>query len=159
MDKKLNNLLDFSDFIKNWNPEQQKKTKRTEIGLDIVKENVSDIENYRYLNIEKLSDGLMIYLNEEGKEESEDLTEQNFYDLFDDVQGNSEYRYFDDLGEAGLGLTSAPGITDGYYFDDDGNLTDGDNTDSEVYWFPNYMVEDFTKTLREKGKVFFVKAD
>jgi len=42
MDKKLNNLLTFSDFIKNWNPEQQKKTKRTEIGLDIVKENILD---------------------------------------------------------------------------------------------------------------------
>jgi hypothetical protein len=40
MDKKLNNLLNFSDFIKNWNPEQQKKTKRTEIGLDIVKEDI-----------------------------------------------------------------------------------------------------------------------
>lgn len=36
---KLNNLLDFSDFVKSWNPEQQKKTKRTEIGLDIIKEN------------------------------------------------------------------------------------------------------------------------
>jgi len=36
---KLNNLLNFSDFAKSWNPEQQKKTKRTEIGLDIIKEN------------------------------------------------------------------------------------------------------------------------
>jgi len=159
MDKKLNNLLNFSDFIKNWNPEQQKKTKRTEIGLDIVKEGVSNIENYRYLNIEKLPNGLMIHLNDEGKEESEKLTEQNFYDLFEDVQGNSEYKYFDDIGEAGFGLTSAPGITDGYYFDDDGDLTSGDHTDAEVYWFPNYMVEDFTKTLIEEGKVFFVKAD
>jgi hypothetical protein len=52
MDKKLNNLLNFSDFIKNWNPEQQKKTKRTEIGLDIVKEDIyngrSNVENGKY---------------------------------------------------------------------------------------------------------------
>jgi len=39
MEKKLNNLLSFSDFEKTWKPEEQKKTKRTEIGLDIVKEN------------------------------------------------------------------------------------------------------------------------
>lgn len=38
MEKKLNNLLDFSDFEKSWKPEEQKKTKRTETGLDIVKE-------------------------------------------------------------------------------------------------------------------------
>lgn len=38
MDKKLNNLLGFEDFHKSWNPEEQKKTKRTEVGLDIVKE-------------------------------------------------------------------------------------------------------------------------
>lgn len=36
--KKLNNLLDFSDFINNWKAEQQKKTKRTDVGLDVVKE-------------------------------------------------------------------------------------------------------------------------
>ena len=45
MDKKLNNLLDFSDFIKTWNPEQQKKTKRTEVGLDIVKEDIYNGED------------------------------------------------------------------------------------------------------------------
>jgi len=41
MDKKLNNLLSFSDFEKSWKPDEQKKTKRTEIGLDIVKESKS----------------------------------------------------------------------------------------------------------------------
>ena len=127
--------------------------------MDIVKEDVSNIEHYRYLDIEKLPNGLMIHLNDEGKSEIENLTEQNFYDFFEDVQGNSEYRYFDDMGEAGLGLTSAPGITDGYYFDDNGDLTNGEHTDAEVYWFPDYMVEDFTETLKEKGKAFFVKAD
>jgi len=38
MEKKLNNLLSFEDFDKNWKPDEQKKTKRTEIGMDIVKE-------------------------------------------------------------------------------------------------------------------------
>jgi hypothetical protein len=42
MSKKLNNLLDFSDFVANWKAQQQKKTKRTEVGLDIVKEKKKD---------------------------------------------------------------------------------------------------------------------
>jgi hypothetical protein len=36
--EKLKNLLCFCDFEKTWKPEDQKKTKRTEIGLDIIKE-------------------------------------------------------------------------------------------------------------------------
>ena len=40
---KLNNLLTFSDFISNWKAEQAKKTKRTDTGLDIIKEEVKEI--------------------------------------------------------------------------------------------------------------------
>jgi len=43
MEKKLNNMLAFSDFEKNWKPEESKKTKRTEVGLDIVKEGVDSV--------------------------------------------------------------------------------------------------------------------
>jgi hypothetical protein len=35
---KLNNLLGFDDFDKNWSAKQQKSTKRTEVGLDILNE-------------------------------------------------------------------------------------------------------------------------
>ena len=45
---KLNNLLDFSDFWKNWNPEKQKKTKRTDTGKDIIKESV-DLLGIQYM--------------------------------------------------------------------------------------------------------------
>lgn len=38
IDKKMNNLISFDDFEKTFKPEEQKKTKRTEVGLDIVKE-------------------------------------------------------------------------------------------------------------------------
>lgn len=38
IDTKWNNLISFDDFEKSWNPEGQKKTKRTEVGLDVVKE-------------------------------------------------------------------------------------------------------------------------
>ena len=44
MEKKLNNMLSFSDFENNWKPEESRKTKRTEVGLDIVKEGVKKTE-------------------------------------------------------------------------------------------------------------------
>jgi len=118
---------------------------------------LSGREAFQYLDIEKVSNGLWLYINE-GTEEYEDLTEMTFSDIFDDVQGNSEYMYFFDVGEAGFGLTSAPGITDGYYYGDDGELTEGEHTDSELYYYPDYAVTDFTEELRTKGKVFFNKA-
>jgi len=34
--EKVNNLLNFSDFEKGWNPKEAKKTKRTETGLDVL---------------------------------------------------------------------------------------------------------------------------
>jgi len=40
IDKKLNNLLGFDDFSKTFSPKQQKSTKHTDVGLDIVNENL-----------------------------------------------------------------------------------------------------------------------
>lgn len=40
MKGKLENLLSFNDFKNNWNSEKTTKTKRTETGLDILKESV-----------------------------------------------------------------------------------------------------------------------
>lgn len=37
---KLENLLSFDDFDKNWKPKEQKGSKRTEVGLDILNENL-----------------------------------------------------------------------------------------------------------------------
>jgi hypothetical protein len=36
--KKLENLLAFEDFKTNWKEKEAKKTKRTEVGLDIIEE-------------------------------------------------------------------------------------------------------------------------
>ena len=147
----MKNLKKFNEFI------------NEEFGvIDREKEYHGNVEHYRFLDIEKLPEGLMIYLNDDGKlenDENDNLNENNFSDYFEDIQGNSEYMFHFDLGEAGFGLTDAPGITDGYFFDDDGKFTDGEHENSEVYWFPNYMVEDFTEMLKKYGKVFFTKAD
>lgn len=40
MANKLENLLNFNDFEKNWKAKEQKSTKHTEVGLDIVNENL-----------------------------------------------------------------------------------------------------------------------
>lgn len=45
MEKKLNNLIDFADFKSSWKAEQAKKTKRTETGLDILKEGLEPEED------------------------------------------------------------------------------------------------------------------
>lgn len=37
---KLENLLSFDDFEKNWKAKEQKSTKRTEVGLDVLNENL-----------------------------------------------------------------------------------------------------------------------
>lgn len=40
---KLQNLISLDDFKSGWKAEQAKKTKRTETGLDVLKENVEEI--------------------------------------------------------------------------------------------------------------------
>lgn len=107
----------------------------------------------RYLNLQKLDTGnLKIILTDDGREEMEE-GKDDFSDLFDDIRSNSDYLYWESIGDAGLGMSDAPCITDGYYFDDNGDLTEGD--DSEIFWFPNYMVENFIEELVENGFVIF----
>lgn len=40
MGNKLENLLNFDDFEKNWKAKEQKSTKRTEVGVDVLNENL-----------------------------------------------------------------------------------------------------------------------
>ena len=113
---------------------------------------------FRYLVLTPSNNGLTISLTDDGIEKTreDDITEQNFSDYFEDVQGNSEYMYFE---QSPIGLTEAPVITSGFYYEDDGNITDNNNPDSEVYWYSNYMVKDFTAELKANGEVFFNRAE
>lgn len=43
MKNKLENLISFDDFKSNWKAEQSKKTKRTDVALDILKEGIEEI--------------------------------------------------------------------------------------------------------------------
>jgi len=123
-------------------------------------------EDFNYISLEKVDAGLIITINKDGIEEIDDsymelgghIHYNAAYELFDGVRGNSEYKYFDDIGDAGFGLTSAPGITEGYYYDDNGYLTDKGNDNSKVYYYDKYMITSFVDELYHTGKVFFNEA-
>jgi hypothetical protein len=51
-------------------------------------------------------------------------------------------------------LTDAPIVTDDRTIEDNGSVTVNGN----VWWFPNYMVENFAETLIREGSVTFVLA-
>ena len=59
MEKKLNNMLSFSDFEKSWKPEESKKTKRTDVGLDVVKESISEDEKKEMKSWYKKADNIV----------------------------------------------------------------------------------------------------
>lgn len=113
------------------------------------------ILHFKYLDLQILENGDMkIYLNDEGKEYSEDgFNEFDFYDMFDDIRANSDYTYVSDLSEVGLGMSNAPCILYGYSIDDDANYAPFD--DSEIYIYSDYIYKDFTKELLEDGYVIF----
>ena len=120
-----------------------------------------DVEHYRYVDLEHLENGnLKIILNSEGVIEAEDdadFSERNFYNYFEDVEGNSEYLYFQDMSTFGVGMSEAPCITYGYYLCDDGKITDDYYSDeSEVYYYKDYMIKDFTEELLDNGFVIFL---
>jgi hypothetical protein len=111
-----------------------------------------------YISLKMTKNGLEISLTKKGKEKVKEdgITEENFYDYFEDIQANSEFLYF---AESPVGLTDAPVITDGLYYDDDGELTDKGHSDSEVYWYPDYAIKSFADELKEEGNTFFDKSE
>lgn len=53
------------------------------------------------------------------------------------------------------GLTDAPIVTDDRTIEDDGTVV----VNGDVWWFPNYMVENFADTLIKNGRVTFTLAE
>jgi len=121
-------------------------------------ENFDDsIRHFRYLDLEKLENGdLKIILNSEGKIEAEEygISIDNFYDYFDDIRGNSDYEYFDDMDSVYLGMSNSPCITEGYFYDDNNSLVP-EYENSIIFWYPEYVYKDFTEELYNEGYVIF----
>jgi GNAT superfamily N-acetyltransferase len=114
---------------------------------------VEEVEEYNYLYLKPTSNGLVLELTDEGIQAYNDEEIYEMYDLFEDINSNSEWSYIDNAGDVGLGLTDAPVITDGYYFDDDGEFTDEGVSDSRLYVWNDYMIKDLFDTLMEQGQV------
>ena len=77
MDKKLNNLLDFDDFEKSWKAKDQKSTKRTDVGLDIVEENVNEKKKASPAQLAARAKFIeMIKSKKKGKEGKEEVEEK-----------------------------------------------------------------------------------
>lgn len=117
------------------------------------------VHSGRYLEVEQIENGdLKITLTPDGKQEAYDegLNIFNFNEFFDDIRGNSELYFIEDLSEVGLGMSNAPAITDGYYYDDDNNFTDEEHMkDSEIFYYNDYITKDFTEELYKNGYVIF----
>jgi hypothetical protein len=141
-------------YIKKYSFEQFGVKKQTR--LLYFKENFN-IEQHRYLDLEELENGdLKIILNSDGREEVKynGIDSYNFSDYFDDIRANSEYLYWESISDAKLGMSDAPCITNGYYVDDIGNLMSY-GLQCEIFYYPDYMVKDFTKELVENNFVIF----
>jgi len=122
-----------------------------------------------YLDVTADKDAMTLKLSKEGKEEVKDLREDGksdvdiMYELFEDIRNNSELEWHNDLGDAGFGLTSAPGITDGYYYDDDGDYkaqsTDENDNPSRVYFFSDYALRSEVDDLMDRGELVLNSGD
>jgi hypothetical protein len=112
-------------------------------------------EEFDYLYLVERDGGLLIEPTDKGYEayEGGDL---EMHDLFEDIQANSDTMYFEDGSEI-LGLSEAPIITRGYYYDDDGEIVDGG--EGEVYYFPNYMTQDVFESVISSEGALFKKVD
>ncbi len=124
-----------------------------------MNEAVKISEKNDYIEIKTIGKNLEISLSRGADlEEMQEMVdkkggENSFYDFFESIQGNSGLLYFSNLGDAGLGMTDAPGITDGYYMNDDGEYEAHD--DAQVWVYNDYARKDFVEELLLGKKVVF----
>jgi len=88
VDKKLNNLLTFDDFEKSFKFKEQKVTKRTDVGLDILNEwnnpfkrvdsRISEILRVQGTEMDQRDDRDRIYT----KEELEEMDKERLSDIY-----------------------------------------------------------------------------
>jgi len=135
------------------------KFNKFNVNENMISLDDSELRNGEYLTLKRLENGnLKISLTEEGKEEinnSDYEVESDYLNLFDDIVSNSSIVLFSDISQLGF-MSESPGITIGYYFSDEGEYTDEGNEDwSEVFYYPNYQIKDFTEDLKNEGYVIF----
>jgi hypothetical protein len=122
-----------------------------------IKEEFSYNQEGAFVGVKFISNSMELYLTNEGKEkikEDKDLDELNFFDeYFEDIQVNSDIEFVSNLGEAGFGLTDAPGFMVNYDIDDKGQHVE--TSDSKLYYYNDYMLYNFLEVLKRDGVVIF----
>ena len=122
--------------------------------------NAKNIFSGKYVTLTVMPNGLKLVLTKEGFSEinglsDADIKTDQFYDLVEDITTESAFDYHENLSDAGLGMTDAPGFTFEYKIGDTGEYEE--NEDSEIYYFNDYAIIPFMKKLKEKGDVYFVR--
>jgi len=132
--------------------------KKFQLNETMISHDISELHNGNYLNLERTINGdLKISLTDEGREKVEEdgISEETFFDYFEDITSNSSLLYITDISEIGA-MMNAPAIVIGYYCDDDGNYVDINNEDySEIFYYTNYIIRDFTEDLKTDEYVIF----
>jgi hypothetical protein len=75
-----------------------------------------------------------------------------FYSLIESIEVNSSFKYFADADTIGQ-LSSAPVFVANYTIEDDGI-----DTFSDLWYYKDYMVFNFSNTLIAGGEIIFTKA-
>jgi hypothetical protein len=86
------NILKFNDFEKNWKAEEPKKTKRTEVGKDIIKENL-EFDSEREEIIDLILNSTEVereFLEEMSDEELEEIINNLELDNEGEIEGEIE---------------------------------------------------------------------
>ena len=126
-----------------------------------INENVKRInEEGRYIKVEYERGGLKVTLqpdlDEDDLEDIQDSVKKEngniaFYELFEDIAGNSPLRYFDMASDIGQ-MSEAPVIGYELELSDDGSWYPSD--DSELFVYDDTR-QSVTDALLEKGEVIF----
>ena len=136
-------------------------------GLDIANSDLFKeggelaLDEGEYIKLFKdANNNLIIRLTDEGREWVEEegmITEDNFDELFEDIHVNSDFTYGRNLGDFGLGMSEAPFISQGYYYNDEGEFVSEE--DSNLWYYNEYMLKDPMEILSTEGQVVFLFAN
>ena len=157
MKDKVNNLLKFDDFEKNWNEEEAKPTKRTEVAKDVIKEefyNTDELDDDDLLKQQKKREYDYNLKNPGHEHEREDYLDDEAEDDFVQEDDNiiSKFDFDHDFTEDELDE-----LEDeiNYRFSDDDDDDDDDDLDEfeSVKTFDKfYITEKKDKCCKDCGK-------
>jgi hypothetical protein len=114
--------------------------------------------NNEFVNIiETVNGNLSITLTAEGILELQTACQSEygdfaFYSLMESIEANSSFKYFADADTLGQ-MSNAPVFVENHVIEDDGTYTF-----SDLWYYKDYMVFNFSNTLIAGGEIIFTKA-